>query len=156
MDDKTKLGKVDFRGDVLDFGILDYDRKTHMYIIGKSGTGKTTFLENLCMSDILKGYGVCFIDPHGEICEDLLKHIPEERVKDVVYFNPFDIEYPISFNIMESVDFDKRYNVTGNLIAVFKKIWPDVWSGRMLEILTNTILALLETPDATLFHIPKF
>ena len=126
-----------------------------MYVIGKTGMGKSTLLENMAIQDIQNGEGMAFIDPHGSAVEKLLDFIPEHRVKDVVYFAPFDLEHPMAFNIMEDVGYDKRHLVTSGLMATFKKIWEDAWSARMEYILTNTLLALLEYPDATLLGVNR-
>src|SRR3990167_51127 len=126
-----------------------------MYVIGKTGMGKSTLLENMAIQDIRNGEGFAFIDPHGSAVDKLLDYIPENRVKDVVYFAPFDLEHPIAFNVMEDVGYDKRHLVVSGLMATFKKIWEDAWSARMEYILTNTLLALLEYPDATLLGVNR-
>ena len=102
-----------------------------MYVIGKTGVGKTTLMENMAIQDILSGEGVGIIDPHGEFAEKMLKFVPENRVKDVLYFAPHDMDWPIAFNVMENVDPTQRHLVANGLLGVFKKIWPDVWSPRM-------------------------
>lgn len=137
------------------FGIKARDRARHMYVIGKTGMGKSTLLENMAIQDIRNGEGMCFIDPHGSAVETLLNFIPKERIKDVVYFAPFDLDYPIAFNVMEDVGYDKRHLVVSGLMATFKKIWVDAWSARMEYILSNTILALLEYPGATLLDVNR-
>jgi CxxC-x17-CxxC domain-containing protein len=151
----TFFGRTTFRGAQKKFGIKEDDKRRHVYIIGKTGMGKTELLKNMIVQDIRRGNGVGFIDPHGEAAEEILDYIPEERLKDVVYFNPSDLDNPIAFNIMEDVDPNYRHLVAGGLMAVFKKIWPDVWSSRMEYILNNTILALLEIPGSTLLGINR-
>ena len=126
-----------------------------MYIIGKTGTGKSTLIENLAVQDIQNGEGIAVIDPHGNLAEKLLEYVPEHRLDDVVYFAPFDLEHPIAFNVMEDIGFDKRHLVASGLMSVFKKIWADAWSARMEYILNNTILALLEYPGSTLMGVNK-
>jgi len=126
-----------------------------MYIVGKTGMGKTQLLENMVMSDILAGHGVCYIDPHGDTAEKILDFIPSNRINDVVYFNPADMEFPVGFNILETVDEGKKHLVRDGLMGVFKKIWPDVWSPRMEYILQNCIQALLDYPGATLLGINR-
>lgn len=153
--DITALGIANFRSNEVKFGIKKNDRKYHMYIIGKSGTGKSTFIENMCFSDIIKNHGMAIIDPHGELADKIINYIPKERVKDVVYFDPSDIEYPIAFNIIEEIPNEMKHIVSSGLMGVFKKIWPDVWSARMEYILNNTILALLEYPGSTLLSINR-
>ncbi len=156
----TYLGKVDFRNKELTFGIKEKDRTKHMYIIGKSGMGKSTLLENLAIQDIENGEGMCFIDPHGSTAEKLLDHIPESRIKDVVYFAPFDGECPIGLNMLEKVPADKRYLVANGLMSAFKKIFTDsdgkgTFSARMEYVLNNIILALLENENQTLLGVNR-
>jgi len=149
------IGETDYRNIRKKFGIKLDDRRRHVYIVGKTGMGKTALIKNMAIQDIQEGRGLGFVDPHGEAAEELLNFIPSRRINDVVYFNPADIEYPIAFNVMEKVDFEHRHLVAGGLMGVFKKIWPDVWSARMEYILNNSILALLEYPGATLLGINR-
>ena len=158
MDDNKKinyLAETNARNRRLKFGIQAIDRTRHVYVIGKTGMGKSTFLENMAVQDIENGEGLAFIDPHGGTAEKLLNYIPEHRIKDVVYFAPFDTDYPISFNVMEDVDPSKRYLVANGLMNAFKKIWVDAWSARMEYILNNILLALLEYPDSTLLGVNR-
>jgi len=151
----TYFAETDFRGKRARFGIKDEDRSKHVYVIGKTGMGKSTMLENMAIQDIQNGHGVAFIDPHGSTAEKLLDYVPESRIKDVVYFAPFDLEYPISFNVMEDVGKDQRHLVVSGLMSAFKKIWVDAWSARMEYILQNTLLALLEYPGSTLLGVNR-
>ena len=151
----TYFAATDSRGKHVPFGIKAKDRDRHMYVIGKTGMGKSTLLLNMAIQDIRNGEGLAFLDPHGLTVETLLDFIPEERVKDVVYFAPFDLEHPPAFNVMEDVGYDKRHLVVSGLMATFKKIWEDAWSARMEYILTNTLLALLEYPNATLLGVNR-
>ena len=156
----TYLGKVDYRSQAIPFGIKEKDRTKHMYIIGKSGMGKSTLLENLIIQDINNGEGVCVIDPHGSLAEKLLDHIPESRIKDVVYFFPFDQEYPMGLNMLEKVSSDKRYLLANGMMSAFKKIFTDgegkgTFSARMEYVLNNIILALLENEDQTLLGVNR-
>ena len=137
------------------FGIKTDDRRRHVYIVGKTGMGKTNLLENMAIQDIKNGAGIGFVDPHGEAAENLLDFVPADRINDVIYINPADMGYPIAFNIMESVDEEHRHLVASGLMGVFKKIWPDVWSARMEYILNNCISALLEYPGATLLGVNR-
>src|SRR6185369_9339042 len=107
----TYFAETDARNRKVKFGIKAKDRTRHVYVIGKTGMGKSTLLENMAVKDIKNGEGMAFIDHHGKTADLLLDYIPEERKKDVVYFAPFDMEYPISFNVLESVDADKRHLV---------------------------------------------
>jgi hypothetical protein len=151
----TYFAATDSRGKYVPFGIKSKDRDRHMYVIGKTGMGKSTMLLNMAIQDVRNGEGLALIDPHGSLADDLLNFIPENRIKDVVYFAPFDLEYPMSFNVMEDVGYDRRHLVVSGLMATFKKIWEDAWSARMEYILTNTLLALLEYPDATLLGVNR-
>ncbi len=151
----TYFGETNFRNEKKKFGIKKRDRARHMYIIGKTGTGKTTLLENMAIQDILNGEGIGIIDPHGEFAEKMLKFVPKNRVQDVLYFAPHDMDWPIAFNVMENVDPTQRHLVANGLLGVFKKIWPDVWSPRMEYILNNSILALLEYPESTLLGVNR-
>ena len=150
------LGETSFRNNKVRFGIKQDDRRRHMYVVGSTGMGKSEFLKAMAIQDIEAGRGMCFIDPHGDTADDLLDYIPENRIKDVIYFDPSDLENPIAFNVMEGIGFDYRHLVASGLMGVFKKIWgAEVWSGRMEYILNNTILALLEYPDSTLLSINR-
>jgi type IV secretory pathway TraG/TraD family ATPase VirD4 len=149
------FGITNFRNTQRKFGIKLDDRRRHFYAIGKTGMGKTEMLKNMAVQDIQNGHGVGFVDPHGEAVEDLLNFVPEERIKDVIYFNPADLEHPVAFNVMEQVEHENRHMVASGIMSVFKKIWPDVWSARMAYILNNVVLALLESPDSTLLGINR-
>ncbi len=151
----TYFAETDFRNQRKRFGIKARDRARHMYVIGKTGMGKSTLLENMAVQDIQNGEGMAFIDPHGGTAEKLLDYIPEHRIKDVVYFAPFDMDFPVSFNVMEDVGVDKRHLVASGLMSSFKKIWVDAWSARMEYILNNILLALLEYPDSTLLGVNR-
>lgn len=156
-DDKdiTILGRCSFRNQNTEFGIKLDDRRRHIYVMGKTGTGKTTLIQNMIIDDILAGKGVGLIDPHGDFAKEIIYHIPEERIDDVIYFDPSDIEYPIAFNPLEKVGDEHRHLIASGIMAVFEKIWPDVWSARMQYILNNALLALLEFPNATLLGIMR-
>jgi CxxC-x17-CxxC domain-containing protein len=149
------FAKTNFRNQERIFGIKEDDRRRHMYVIGKTGMGKSNLLENMAIQDIRAGKGVCVVDPHGEFAEKVIRAIPTERINDVVYFNPADREYPLAFNILEAVDEDKKNLVASGMMGVFKKIWPDVWSPRMEYILNNTILALLDYPGSTMLGVNR-
>lgn len=151
------LAKSNFRGEEEVFGIYsnNEDRFQHMYVIGQSGTGKSTLLKNIAKQDILAGRGIALVDPHGEFAEELIESIPPERINDVVYFNPIDTDYPIGFNPIEVTDPEQKHLVASGLMAIFTKIWANVWSARMEYILMNCILALIDTPNQTLLGIPR-
>lgn len=151
----TYFGETDFRGARTKFGIKAIDRTRHMYVIGKTGMGKSTILENMAIQDVQNGDGIVFMDPHGGSADKILDFVPEDRIRDVVYFAPFDSEFPIAFNVLEDVGADKRPLVASGLMSSFKKIWVDAWSARMEYILNNILLALLEYPDSTLLGVNR-
>ena len=151
----TYLGLTTYRDKNTLFGIKRKDRRQHVYILGKSGTGKSVLMFNMIIQNILNGDGVCMVDPHGENVEAILSAIPPERVKDVVYFNPADTEHHIGFNVLELVDPKYKHLVASGLMGIFTKIWANAWSARMEYILNNAILALLDTPGTTLLGIPR-
>ncbi|MEO7216327.1 type IV secretion system DNA-binding domain-containing protein [Mucilaginibacter sp.] len=149
----TPIGTANYQSSNTAFGIKDKDRLGHIYAIGKTGTGKSTLLLNMAISDIMRGNGFCVIDPHGDVAETLLDHIPDYRVEDVIYFNPQDIEFPIAFNPLKKVHPNYHHVVAAGLISTFKKIWADNWGPRLEHILRFTLLTLLEYQDATLLDI---
>ena len=149
----TFFAKTNSRGKETPFGIKRRDRARHMYVIGKTGMGKSTLLENMAIQDIRNGEGMAFIDPHGSTADHIMEYVPEHRIKDVIYFAPFDMDHPIAFNVMEDVGYDKRHLVVSGLMSAFKKLWVDAWSARMEYILSNTLLALLEYEGSTLLDV---
>jgi CxxC-x17-CxxC domain-containing protein len=153
--DVTYFARTNFRGGNEMFGIKRKDRRQHMYILGKSGTGKSALMSNLIIQNVWNGEGLCLVDPHGELVETVLKSIPEHRIKDVVYFNPADTEFCIGFNPLELHDPKYKHLVASGLMGIFTKIWANVWSARMEYIMNNTILALLDTPGSTLLGITR-
>lgn len=149
------FAQTNFRNQMRRFGIKTDDRRRHMYVIGKTGMGKTTMLENMVLHDIYTGHGVGVVDPHGDFAEKILDFIPSNRINDVVYFNPSDSENPIGFNVLEVHSEEQKHLVAAGLMGVFKKIWPDVWSARMEYILNNVLLALLDSQGSTLLGINR-
>ncbi|MDP3056920.1 MAG: type IV secretion system DNA-binding domain-containing protein [bacterium] len=149
------FAETNYRGKRVRFGIKQDDRRRHMYLIGKTGMGKTTMLEHMVYSDIANGNGLALVDPHGDFAEKILNYIPSSRINDVIYFNPADVEWPIAFNVMEYVDPKFMPLVASGLIGVFKKIWADSWGPRLEYVLRNAILALLEYPGSTLLGVPR-
>lgn len=151
----TFFAQTNYRNIRKRFGIKQEDRRRHIYIIGKTGVGKSTLLQNMIVSDIRSGNGLAVIDPHGDLVESILDYIPLCRIKDVIYFNPSDTDYPIAFNVLESVSPVHRPLVASGLISVFKKIWFDSWGPRLEYVLRNGILALLEKEESTLLDLPR-
>src|SRR3989338_9127829 len=151
----TVVGQTNFRGQRRAFGLYIDDRRRHVYVIGKTGVGKTTMLENMIIQDIKMGRGLALVDPHGDVAEKILDIIPPERINDVVYFDPADVDYPVAFNPLESVDPQYKYLVASGLVSSLKKIWADSWGPRLEYILRNVILALLDYPNSTMLGIMR-
>lgn len=149
------LGQTNFRNSNKAFGIKTDDRRRHLYAIGKTGMGKTNFLEFMTIQDIRNGHGLCVVDPHGDYAEMMLDYIPDHRIKDVVYVDPSDLDFPIAFNVLEKVDERYKHLVASGLVGVFKKIFADSWGPRLEYILRNSILSLLDTEDATMLGITR-
>jgi len=142
-------------GEPQPFGIAAVDERQHIYIIGKTGSGKTTLLRNLILQHIALGHGVGVIDPHGDLAEELLNHIPPKRADHLVYFNPGDIEFPIGLNLLANVAPDNRHLVASGIVGAFKGIWRDSWGPRLEYILYNAVSALLDCRNATLLGVNR-
>jgi len=149
------FAQTTYRNEFRKFGIKTDDRRRHMYLIGKTGMGKSTILENMIVDDIRAGHGVAVVDPHGDLAEKIIEYIPSERINDVVYFNPSDINFPIAFNVVEQVESHLRHLVASGLIGVFQKLWADSWGPRLEYILRNAILAILDFPGSTLLGVVR-
>ncbi|MBL7053548.1 MAG: ATP-binding protein [Candidatus Portnoybacteria bacterium] len=132
------------------FGIKREDRRRHIYTVGKSGVGKSKFLELLIRQDIAHGHGVCLIDPHGDLIDNILDFIPQERIKDVVLIDPSDTEFPVSFNPLSNVDPELKHQVTQGLLEVLEKQFGANWTPRLEHVFRFTTLALLDYPEATM------
>jgi len=149
----TPIGQTNFRNIKKLFGIKLRDRYSHIYSIGKTGSGKTSLLLNMAIDDIHKGYGVCLIEPHGDACRAILERIPSHRMNDVIYFNATDIGQRLGFNPLHGVPIEDRHLVASEIVLAFKKIWGESWGPRLEYILRYSILTLLEYPAATLLDI---
>lgn len=149
------LGETNFRNERRRFGIRKEDRRRPLYIIGKTGMGKSTLLLNMIVQDIRLGNGVAVFDPHGDLAERILDYIPSRRINETIYFNPADTEYPIAFNPLHNPNNVPKHLVASGIVQVFKKIWIDSWGPRLEYILRNAILALLEQPGNTLLAVPR-
>jgi type IV secretory pathway TraG/TraD family ATPase VirD4 len=152
-DDILRLGRVDFRHDRRVFGIKREDRFSHMYIIGKTGTGKSTLMATMALQDLALGNGFALIDPHGDLVEHVVARIPDFRRPDVVYLNAPDPTQPYGYNPLRHVREDRIALAASGLLEAFKKLWPEAWGVRMEHILRNVLMALLEQPDATMHDI---
>lgn len=151
----TPLAVTNWRDVRKIFGIKEKNRRGHMYVIGQTGTGKSTLILNMVASDIRDGNGIALIDPHGDLAEAVLDYVPERRVGDVIYVNPQDLAYPVAFNPLGRVDPDARHLAASGLLGVFKKLWPEFWGPRLEHILRHTLLTLLERPSSTLLDVPR-
>lgn len=151
--DLTFIGRTNFRNQRRLFGIKRPDRRAHMYLVGQTGTGKSTLLETLIRQDIGNGQGVALLDPHGDLVERVLARIPPEREKDVLYFDASDAALPLGFNPLQRVPPLKRPLAASGVLEVMKKLWADSWGPRLEHILRNALLALLDQPEATLADV---
>jgi len=155
-DDKvTTFGETSYRDMKVQFGIKRKDRQRHFYLLGKTGSGKSTLFKNMFISDVLAGSGACFVDPHGDTVEELLSYIPPNRIEDVVYFNPTDVEHPIGFNLLELKDKSQRDLIADGVVEVFKKQFGDSWGPRLQYILTNTVATLAEAQGTSLLAVTR-
>src|SRR6266702_1067595 len=136
--------------------MLDPDeRRRHLYIVGQTGTGKSTLLLNLIAQDLAAGEGLALLDPHGDLAEAALAYVPRARTDDLVYVNPADIERPVGFNPLSRVPNDLKPIVADGIVSAFRHVWPDSWGPRLDYILTNAVRALLDVPGATLLMLPR-
>ncbi len=137
------------------FGIRERNRRGHMYIVGKTGTGKSTLIANMVASDMKQGNGLALIDPHGDLAESVLHFVPERRISDVIYWDAGDTTFPIAFNPLTDVSPDQRHLVVSGLISAFKKIWFEFWGPRLEHILRHALFTLLEVSESTLLDLPR-
>ncbi len=151
----TVFAKADARGSMQSFGIKRADRRGHMYIIGKTGTGKSTLLETLMMSDVAKGQGFAILDPHGDLVKKIRRQIPAEMADRVIDFDVSDRSTPYGFNPLGFMHVDKRPLAASGLVQAFKHLWMDSWGPRLEYILRNCLTSLLDFPNAKLTDIPK-
>jgi len=149
----TYLGQIMSAGQDKLIGISEADRRQHVHVIGKTGTGKSTLLRNMLIQDIAAGRGVGLIDPHGDLAEEILDHIPSWRTRDVVFFNAADTEYPIGLNLLEPVAPEHRHLVVGGVVEAFRRIWPDSWGPQTHYIFTNAVSALMECQNVSLLGV---
>jgi len=151
--DVLHLARTDFRNDRRLFGIKREDRFSHVYIIGKTGTGKSTLLERMALQDLERGNGFALIDPHGDLIERIANRIPPERSPDVLYLDAADPSQPYGYNPLRRVRQDRIALAASGLMEVFAKMWPEAWGVRMEHILRNVLMALLEQPHATMHDV---
>jgi hypothetical protein len=153
--DITYFAKTNFRNKGQPFGMWQKDRLMHTYIIGKTGTGKSTMIKTMFMQDVEAWRGACLLDPHGDLVEDIYNSIPDYRKNDIIYFNVPDASLTLRYNPFKKVSFEKRSLVASSILDVFKKMWSDAWGVKLEHILRYAILTLLDQPSATLADIPK-
>ena len=153
--DLTILGKADYKSNEKQFGIIREDKLRHMYIIGQTGTGKSKFIANMVRSDMISNKGVCVIDPHGDLVDDIMSQIPSYRTNDVVLFDVSDRDFPIGFNIFEYEREEEKPLIASGVVGIFKKMFDTSWWPRLEYILRNVILSLLEYPGATFLHMVR-
>lgn len=149
------FGQTNYHGSSTPFGILQEDRRRHLYMVGKSGSGKSKCLELLLQEDIKAGRGFALMDPHGDLVDNVLRMIPESRTKDVIIFDPSDTEFPVAFNPIETVDSSRKMQVTIGFISIFKKLFGNTWTPRLEHVLRYTVLALLDSEGTTTLSILK-
>ncbi len=154
-EDISYLGKTNGRLPHQVFGIRQADRLFHTYVIGRTGAGKSTLLETIAAQDILMGRGVAVIDPHGDLAERTLSHVPHDRKADVVYFDAADASQPYGYNPLRRVRLDRIPLAVSGLMEAFAKLWPEAWGVRMEHVLRNALYALIESGDATLADVVR-
>jgi hypothetical protein len=162
MADLTFLGRTNWRDRRRPFGVPEEDRSAHMYVIGKTGTGKSSLLEFMIRQDIVNGHGVALFDPHGDLAERIVQWMPESRRSSLIYLNVPDPEQPFGFNPLEGVPLFKRSLAANGIVEAMKKMFVDAWGYRLEHILRSALLLLLDQPAATLadvlrlFREPEF
>ena len=154
-DTRIQIGTRQGWGQESTFGLRDEDARHHAYVLGKTGSGKTTLLRNMILQHLHRGHGLALLDPHGDLADELLDHFPTWRARDLIYFNPADIEFPVALNLLANVPRDSRHLVASGIVGAFKSIWRDSWGPRMEYILYNALAALLDCPNASLLGVNR-
>lgn len=149
------IGEREVWGQSSLFGVQATDQRQHLYIIGKTGVGKTTLLRNMIIQHLYNGSGLALIDPHGDLAEELLDHFPPSRADDLVYFNPSDLEFPVGLNLLANVPPDERHLIASGITSAFKSIWRDSWGPRMEYIFYNALAALLDCQNVSLLGVNR-
>lgn len=148
-----QLGHRGLNGEV--FGLSPKDCRQHVYVLGKTGSGKSTLLRNLFLQHVYLDHGACFIDPHGDLAEELLSLIPRQRINDVIYFNPADTNFPIGFNVLAGIEKERREAYADDLTMAFRAIWDDSWGPRLHYYLKNALNSLLHCPETSLLDVNR-
>ncbi len=149
------FAKTEFRNREMIFGVRKEDRRKHVYIIGKTGSGKSTLIANMIINDIRNGEGLAVIDPHGDLCEILLDYIPSYRVNDIVYLDPADTSHSFALNPLEVKNPQQKELVVSGIVSIFYKLYQHSWGPRLEYILRNALLSIIDLPDATLLMVPR-
>lgn len=156
-EDKKEInffGRTIFKNRETIFGIKEIDRRRHVWVIGKTGTGKSTLIANMAIDDLKKDRGIGIIDPHGDLCDVIMDYIPKHRINDVIYFNPADKDFPIAINPLEVTNKEEAELVVSGIVSIFNKIFGFSWGPRLEYILRNSLATLAQVPNTTLKDIP--
>ena len=151
----TILGKTHYRWEAIEFGMKREDKFRHVYIVWKTWTWKSTFISNMVKSDIEAGNGVCLLDPHGDLVDTVLEHIPSSRINDVILFDVSDTDYPIGFNLLQADNEDEKNRIASGVVSTFQKLFEHSRWPRLEYILRNVVLSVIDYPNATLMHITR-
>jgi Type IV secretion-system coupling protein DNA-binding domain len=135
--------------------LSDEDRLQHIAVLGKSGMGKSTLLKTMISQDLERGYGVALVEPHGDLSQEVLDLVPRERIRDVIYLNPGDLDWPVGFNPLEGVREPERHLVAAGVVSIFTHLWPDFWGPRSDWIVRNVLYTLFENPGSTLLDLTR-
>jgi len=157
-DEKKRINffaRTEFKNKTTTFGVKKEDRRKHLYIMGKTGTGKSTMIANMAINDMKNDEGMAVIDPHGDLCDILLDYVPAHRINDVAYLDPSDLSYPFHLNPLEMKNEAYRELIASGIVSIFYKLYHYSWGPRLEYILRNTILTLLHIPDSTLLQVPE-
>lgn len=151
----TILGKTHYRWEDMEFGIKREDKFRHYYIVGKTGTWKSTFISNMVKSDVEAGNWLCLLDPHGDLVDTVLEHIPTNRINDVILFDVSDTDFPIGFNLLQADTEDEKNRIASGVVSTFQKLFEHSRWPRLEYILRNVVLSVIGYPNATLMHITR-
>lgn len=151
--DLTIIWKTDYKNQTITFGVTREDKLRHMYIIGKTWVGKSNLIANLARSDMISNKGLCVIDPHGDLIDDIIAQVPSYRINDVVLFDVADRERPVWFNVLEYDKPEEKTLIASGIVSIFKKLFGHSRWPRLEYILRNVLLSILEYPNATLMHV---
>ncbi len=152
-DEINPYARTEYKNTSMIYGVKRADRRRHMYVIGKTGTGKSTLLANMAINDLKRNEGLCVIDPHGDLVETLLNYIPSHRINDVIYFNPADGERTVKINLFEGENVVHRELIASGIVSIFQKLYSYSWGPRLEYILRNALLTLLKSEEAKMSDI---